>query len=125
MHPSSCVMECVVYCPVDGSGNAVDAAYEMARRLSEAGVRRMSGEIPVCCTIKEGTLPYFLHNFFVQNRKSQFIFVIFSIHLLICIFPCLLSFRCQHHPHVRHGQFYRRRTSLRQWNESRFDPVYR
>lgn len=26
----------------DGSGSAVDAAYEMARRLSEAGVRRMS-----------------------------------------------------------------------------------
>lgn len=29
--------------PVDGSGSALDAAYELARRLSEAGVRRMSG----------------------------------------------------------------------------------
>lgn len=35
-----------VCCPVDGSGSAVDAAYEMARRLSEAGVRRMSGISP-------------------------------------------------------------------------------
>jgi hypothetical protein len=82
-----------VYCPVDGSGNAVDAAYEMARRLSEAGVRRMSGEIPVCCTIKEGTLPYFLLNFFVQNRKSRIIFVIFSIHLLICNFDLSAVFQ--------------------------------
>ena len=30
---------------VDGSGSAVDAAYELARRLSEAGVRRMSGKV--------------------------------------------------------------------------------
>lgn len=31
--------------PVDGSGSALDAAYELARRLSEAGVRRMSGDL--------------------------------------------------------------------------------
>lgn len=34
-----------VLTPVDGSSSALDAAYELARRLSEAGVRRMSGEI--------------------------------------------------------------------------------
>lgn len=31
--------------PVDGSSSSLDAAYELARRLSEAGVRRMSGEL--------------------------------------------------------------------------------
>lgn len=31
--------------PVDGSGSAVDPEYELARRLSEAGIRRMSGEL--------------------------------------------------------------------------------
>ena len=32
--------------PVDGSGSALDPEYELARRLSEAGIRRMSGELP-------------------------------------------------------------------------------
>lgn len=31
--------------PVDGSGSALDPEYELARRLSEAGIRRMSGEL--------------------------------------------------------------------------------
>ena len=36
---------CMCACAVDGSGSSVDAAYELARRLSEAGVRRMSGDL--------------------------------------------------------------------------------
>lgn len=49
-----CVLCCVVsntyericLCvPVDGSGSALDPEYELARRLSEAGIRRMSGEL--------------------------------------------------------------------------------
>ena len=46
--------------PVDGSSSSLDAAYELARRLSEAGVRRMSGDIfthflfffkSICCVV--------------------------------------------------------------------------